>query len=62
MPLVGLFWYGVSKLTEIISVWTPSAREYKIVSADKPSTPKFAVFPLYHKARPKLMFAVTTAL
>ena len=58
----GVFW-GISKIMEIISVWTPSVREYKIVSpADKPSAPKFAVFPLYHNARPKLVVQLTTAL
>jgi len=62
-PLSGFFLYGISKLMEIISVWTPSAREYKIVSAaDKLSTPKFAVFPLYHDAQTKLVVQLTTAL
>lgn len=60
--LAGLLLFSISKLMEIISLWLPSAREYKIVSADKLSTPKFAVFPLYHNAQPKLVVQLTTAL
>lgn len=59
--LMGMVFYIMSKVIEIASVWGPSARDYHIVSADKPS-PKLALIPLLDKQQPKLALQLTMAL
>ena len=60
--VMGIFFYGLSKIIEIASLWGPSAKNYRIVSTNDNSFPKLALIPLFHGQQPKLALRLTVAL
>ena len=60
--VMGILFYGLSKIIEIASLWGPSAKNYQIVSTTDNSSPKLTLIPLFHRQQPKLALRLTVAL
>ena len=57
-----LILYAISKAIEIISLWGPAIRDYKIVSTTDQPSPSLTIVPLLHAKYPKLALRLTMTI